>query len=251
LLEFVGSQIGVLTPILSILIIIALIKNRMDLEGRFLFWFSTPVIIFFTLKSLHGKVQANWAMTGYITGIIALSAAFLRPEALKHKKFRWIVMAGITVAILLTMIIHYPPNLLPVKLDPSSRLKGWKSLGNEVSLIYEEMQKRGDVFIFSDRYQVSSELAFYVRGNPVTYCVNLGRRMNQYDLWPGFNHLIHYNAIFVTIGRTDLPAMLRDAFDRCDLRVFEARKGNKVIREYSIFSCYDFKGVEEERIRSY
>lgn len=273
LLEFVGSQIGVLTPVLSILIIIALIKNRKDREGRFLFWFSTPVIIFFTLKSLHGKVQANWAMTGYITGIIALSRFYFQGaeaslEKLRNSEVREsfspiltslhfrpptskITATGIVLALILTFISHYPPSFLPVKLDPSSRLKGWKSLGKEVSLIYEEMKKEGDVFIFSDRYQVSSELAFYVRGNPVTYCVNLGRRMNQYDLWPGFDNLVHYNAIFVTIGRIELPSKIREGFERCEGRVFEARKGNKVIREYSIFSCYDFKGMEEERIRSY
>lgn len=255
LLEFVGSQIGVLTPILSVLIIIALIKNRMDLEGRFLFWFSIPVIIFFTLKSLHGKVQANWAMTGYITGIIALTRLFFdRLGASGIQKGRWlrrVVIAGFVVAFLLMAIIHYPPPFLPVKLDPSSRLKGWKALGEEVSLMYEDMRKKGDVFIFSDRYQVSSELAFYVRGNPVTYCVNMGRRMNQYDLWPGFDKLVHYNAIFVTIGRTELYPKIREGFEGCEGRVFEAYEHNRLIREYSIFTCYDFKGIKPERIRSY
>ena len=41
-------------------------------------------------------------------------------------------------------------------------------------------------------------MAFYVKGNPFTYCINLGRRMNQYDLWPGFENFIGYNAIFVS-----------------------------------------------------
>lgn len=275
LLEFVGSQIGVLTPILSIMIVLALIKIRKDGEiGRFLFWFSIPVIFFFTLKSLHGKVQANWAMPGYITGIIALSRVYFQEaevrksgsaEGKRVRKnellpsfrtskllcFRSIVVAGIIIAFLLNAFIHYPPGLLPVKLDPSSRLKGWKSLGEEVSLINEKMKKEGNVFIFSDRYQVSSELAFYVKGKPVTYCANLGRRMNQYDLWPGFDNLVHYNAIFVTIGRTELSPKIRDGFERCEGRIFEAYKRNKLIREYSIFTCYDFKGIKAEAIRSY
>lgn len=274
LLEFVGSQLGVITPIIFVMLIVSLVKIRKDENGNFLFWFSMPVIAFFTLKSLHGKVQANWAMTGYITGLLALSRLYFqstevrKPRSAEARKssvfphsfafrssalpiFRTITMAGIVTALLLNTLSHYPPAFLPVKLDPSSRLKGWKSLGKEVSLIYEEMKKDGDLFIFSDRYQVSSELAFYVKGNPVTYCVNLGRRMNQYDLWPGFNNLVHYNAIFVTIGRTELNPKIREGFERCEGRVFEAYEHNRPIREYSIFTCYDFKGIKTEGIRSY
>ena len=81
--------------------------------------------------------------------------------------------------------------------------------GEEVSTIYEQMSSRRPVFIFSDKYQVSSELAFYVKGHPVTYCINLGRRMNQYDFWPGFDNLLHYDAIFVRTGDGRIPASSR------------------------------------------
>ncbi len=254
LFEFIGSQFGVVSPLLLAMSLIAVwLLRRSGDKGSFLFWFSFPVIAFFVLKSLHGKVQANWAMPGYITGIIALSVLFFQKERMQR-----ITIAGVTIAFLLTAISHYPPGFLPVKLDPTSRLKGWKELGREVSLIYEDMKKgekdepdQPGVFIFSDRYQVSSELAFYVKGNPVTYCINLGRRMNQYDLWSGFNNLMHYDAIFVTIGRIEVPARLREGFERCDVRFFEAMDRGKLIRDYSIFSCYDFKGIREEGIRSY
>lgn len=255
--EFLGSQLGLVTPLLLSLIMIALwMARRGDNRERFLFWFSLPIITFFVLKSLHGKVQANWAMTGYITGLIALSNLFFEGNNRKISDlFQRLTIVAILVAFLLTVISHYPPGFLPVKLDPTSRLKGWRQLGREVSAIYEEMKRdplsNADIFIFSDRYQVSSELAFYVKGNPVTYCANLGRRMNQYDIWPGFNNLIHYSAIFVTIGKTDIPLMVREGFQRCDKRVFEARVKGKLIREYSIFICYDFKGIKEQDIRSY
>ena len=256
LFEFIGSQLGVVTPLLLLISLIVTWKSRSDGDnGGFLFWFSFPVITFFVLKSLHGKVQANWAMTGYITPLIALSNSFFKDSHGRRTvtSLRRIIIAGVVIAFLLTTISYYPPDFLPVKLDPSSRLKGWRQLGDEVSLIYGDMREKGrkDIFIFSDRYQVSSELAFYVKGRPITYCVNLGRRMNQYDLWPGFNNLIHYNAIFVTIGRIEIPSQFIEAFERCDARVFEAKVREKVIREYSIFTCYDFRGIKEERIRSY
>ncbi|MBM4129068.1 MAG: phosphatase PAP2 family protein, partial [Nitrospira sp.] len=196
-IEFLGSQFGVITPLLLILMIFALWKLRKQKEGAFLFWFFVPVIVFFLLKSLQAKVQANWALTGYISGIIAFSAVFKKFYAEAWGK-RVLVITALLISVAVTSIAHFPSLLnLPQKQDPTSRLRGWKELGAEVTKIYEEMSAAGPVFIFSDRYQVSSEVAFYVKGHPITYCINLGRRMNQYDLWPGFNNLLHHNAIFV------------------------------------------------------
>jgi undecaprenyl-diphosphatase len=141
---------------------------------------------------------------------------------------------------------------LPAKLDPSSRITGWRELGAEVTGLYEEMSPDHRVFIFSDRYQVASELAFYVKGKPVTYCVNLKRRMNQYDLWPGFHNLLQYHAIFVRTGDVGVPERIADAFQKVEKKVFTAyTKKREKIRDYSIFLCYAFKGLKEERPASY
>ncbi len=106
------------------------------------------------------------------------------------------------------------------------------------------MKEKGPVFIFSDKYQVASELAFYVKGQPVTYCVNLGRRMNQYDLWPGLENLIGQNAIFVRTGIKPLPQQLRAAFGRCEEKEFELQTEQNKIMKSTVFKCYDFRGVE-------
>ena len=131
----------------------------------------------------------------------------------RHKKWvRWTVIAGVLISLIITVIAHYPAILqLPPKLDPIlSRTRGWKELGREVSRVSDEFSKKGHFFIISDKYQVSSELAFYVKGQPITYCANLGRRMNQYDLWPGFNNLVNFNAVFVTIDDVQMPGNSRD-----------------------------------------
>jgi hypothetical protein len=128
------------------------------------------------------------------------------------------------------------------------RLRGWRELGAEVTGIYQQMSLRHPVFIFSDKYQIASELAFYVHGHPVTYCVNLNRRMNQYDLWPGFNNLTGYDAIFVREGDTQLPEKIASVFGRVEKKVFTAyTKQHVKIRDYSLFLCYDFKGLAEDK----
>ena len=108
------------------------------------------------------------------------------------------------------------------------------------------------VFIFSDRYQISSELAFYVKGHPITYCVNRGRRMNQYDLWPGFENLLHYDAIFVMSGDTNTPRYITGAFRKVEKKVFTVYTKKRVeIRDYSLFLCYDFNGLSDKEPERY
>ncbi len=261
-LEFIASQIGVITPVIFFMMLYSFIKpKKSDLQHSFLLYFCIPVIVFFLLKSLQGKVQANWAMHGYITGIIAFTVYYLNPENRIIKNWKGAIskklsILGIIIALMATAVSHYPSLInLPVKLDPSSRLRGWAKLGDEVSMIYSSLSKNGEVIIFSDSYQVSSQLAFYVKGNPTTYCINLGRRMNQYDLWEDMNIHIkkikadkNINAIFVRMGVEDMPPEMTDSFDafeRSILTVYD--KKNNILRQYSIFICYNFKGVQTSK----
>lgn len=247
LVEFVGSQVGVLTPILSVLIMIALWKVKGDKPSSFLLWFSLPVILFFVLKSIQGKVQANWAMAGYIAGLVAFSKVFIDKWRNHRISLRILIVVGISLSLIVTAAALYPSKFhIPLKLDPSSRLRGWKGLGAEVDSIQSSM-KKNDVFIFSDSYQVSSELAFYAKGHPVTYCVNLGRRMNQYDLWPQFNNFMYYDGIFVTIGDGEFPTKIRDAFKGYEKSIYKVYEKGRVLREYSIFVCHDFQGMKDDR----
>jgi undecaprenyl-diphosphatase len=250
--EFFGSQLGVITPILLILMAVSVWRLRKKCEGAFLFWFSIPVIAFFLFKSVQAKVEANWALPGYLSGIIAFSAFYLRKFFSERKGAKILIASAVLLSALTTAVAHYPSILnLPVKLDPTSRVRGWKELGAEVTKVYEQMSATRPVFIFSERYQVSSELAFYVKGHPVTYCINLARRMNQYDLWPGFNILLHYDAIFVSLGDNMIPDKVAAAFKKVEKRVFKAYTKKQIeIRDYSIFLCYDFKGIKEEKPES-
>jgi undecaprenyl-diphosphatase len=247
--EFIGSQVGVLTPILFVLMALSLWKLRKNREGAFLYWFSIPVVIFFIFKSIQGKVQANWALPGYITWIVAFSSYYMKRFYTLGKVMQFLIVSALIISLGVTSVAHYPSIVnLPVKLDPTERLHGWQELGEEVTRIYKEMSATHPVFIFSDTYQVSSQLAFYIKGHPVTYCINLGRRMNQYDIWPGFHDLIHYDAIFVMVGDHKFPEELAPAFQKVEKRVLKAyTKKHVELRDYSIFLCYDFKGLKEEK----
>jgi len=250
--EFLGSQFGVLTPLLLVMFFIALRKLRGSHDGSFLFWFSMPIIIFFVLKSLQGKVQANWPLTGYITCLVAFSAVFIRGWENLSRSVRLTTVASLFLALVATLFVHFPAAFrLPDRIDPSLRLVGWKELGKEASLTYRELSAKGPAFVFSDSYQVASELAFYMEGNPVTYCANTGRRMNQYDLWPGFENLTGQNALFVRPKEKGLPEEVESAFERCDRKVITVITRNRKTMKFTLFTCYDFIGFKSQHIESF
>jgi hypothetical protein len=235
-----------------VLIIIALWRIRKDREGAFLFWFSAPVIFLFAMKSMQGKVQANWALTGYASGFIAFSAYYIRDIGSAGKRLKFLVLAGLMLAFAVTAVAHFPALLkLPQQVDPTSRLAGWKELGQEVTRIYSDMSPSGSVFIFSDTYQISSELAFYVKGRPITYCGNFGRRMNQYDLWPGFEKLTGYNAIFVMSDVQDMPSRVAEAFGSHEKITLELKTKKNKTMKFTVFKCYDFRGIKSSPAETY
>ncbi|MDA8388703.1 MAG: glycosyltransferase family 39 protein, partial [Nitrospiraceae bacterium] len=216
--QFLGSQLGVVTPVLFALILYALVRTKNDKAGRFCFWFAAPTLVFFFLKSIFlGKVQANWAMCAYITGLIAATPLLLRgfgPGARPGARF--FMSLAPAIAVLVTAVSYYPSIIgLPPRLDPSARLRGWRQLASAV----EENAPPSPYFVFSDYYGASSELAFYLKGNPATYCANTGERMNQYDLWPGFEGFKRRNAVFVTIGSANMPRAVAAAFGSCRKKV--------------------------------
>ncbi len=252
LLQFIGSQAGVVTPLLFFMLIYASARQRKS--DPFAFWFFAPTFVFFLLKSVQGKVQANWAMAGYVSGLFAFHNYFLRDLKYSGAGRKALAGAAIVLSIAVTVVSFYPNLIgLPTRLDPTARLHGWKSLARELDRSeIPELQKGGKpFFIFSDGYQLSSELAFYLKGQPVTYCANIDRRMNQYDLWPGFEGLIRENALFVTIGDSDLPEKLKAAFGGYEKKSFTATEKGKVLRQYSIFICRDFKGLKKEEFTSF
>ena len=134
----------------------------------------------------------------------------------------------------MTMNLPFPPQINPFK-----KLLGLEQLGAKVSQLAQTMEQ--PYFIVSDYYMTTAELAFYVEGQPRTYCMRFGRRMNQYDVWGGLNDLKGQNAVFVSGKPT--PKDLADAFVRIEAHPIDIHDfyGN-TIKTFIVCRCYEFKG---------
>ena len=250
MIEFIGGQLGIVTPILAIVILYLLIKTRR--ENAFWFWMSVPILAGFFLKSMQGKIQPNWPMPAWIAGVFPLCYFLVHEYAKKTENTKRLISAGLIMAAIVTLFLHVPFLALsvpwPKNVNPLKKLIGWKQLGSEVAMLEKSMPK--PTFIFSDNYMTSSELAFYTDGRPRTYCINLGRRINQYDLWDGFYNRIGENAVFVCKGK--IEPQLAQAFSRVEERPIEIKdRYGRIVKTYNAYSCYDFHGWKREDTKSF
>ncbi|MDR3074325.1 MAG: glycosyltransferase family 39 protein, partial [Deltaproteobacteria bacterium] len=129
------------------------------------FW---PLFLFFCLWSLHTRIYANWPAMAYASGVVL--AAFGAERVLEARR------AGVSLArrllpvwafaglfLCLLMYAQEPlSRLLPDTLNPAARLKGWADLGRRVDELRAGLPNPDAVFVFSDAYDVTAQLAFYV-----------------------------------------------------------------------------------------
>lgn len=262
--DFLGSQAGLVTPLIFAGLVYGVIKCGRDgcrskKNGLLLAFFaSAPVFLFFLFKSLHGKVQGNWAVASYVTAVPAavwaVTLAYDKAAPARKKIWKGVISVGVVLGAVVSILAYFPWPLEAIgakKLisgPPYNRVTGWSSLGDKVSEIKRTMDEAGQnvpVFFMSDTYQIASELAFYVDGNPVVYNVDTGsRRMNQYDLWPGFEGFTGHNAVYVKGGAESIDQMVGRAFERCEKEAVRITIREDINKDFSVFRCYGFKGME-------
>lgn len=197
-LELVGGQAGLATPILFVLLVVAVWvamrdgwRTRRDAAPtdlsvrRFaLAVISVVPMLFFATSAWRRPVEANWPALIYPGALTLLATS----TGLWARARAW--RAGTAVAAVLLIIVGaqaWRP-LLPLKpnKDPIARAHGWDTLARAVELARHDPFLDGTVdrWVAADRYQDASELAFHLPDQPTVFALNLGGRPNQYDLWP-------------------------------------------------------------------
>jgi hypothetical protein len=129
------------------------------------------------------------------------------------------------------------------------KLRGWEELGAAVGTELAAMDP--GTFVVAEDYQTTAELAFYVPGQPRTYCAgpyfDPPSRYSQYDMWPDRSldvaenpALLGRDAIYVGWFKADLW----DAFESVEeLPQLDIERRGSKIRRFRVWRCHNFRGL--------
>ncbi len=214
------------------------------------FW---PMTLFFLVWSFHTKVLANWNTVSFVAGSILGALELERLLASRPSRRVWRVLASCGVAsVALLFFLHLHQLLpLPAGLNPAHRLKGWDDMGARMGQVAaQRFVDPARVFFMSDVYDITASLAFYVPGQPRTYCLWWhDRRMNQYDLWGGPQDKLGWDAILVLKGdAAGMPPVLADMFASVTgpYRYVASYRGEPV-RPFYYYLCQGYTGLWPRR----
>jgi len=141
--------------------------------------------------------------------------------------------------------------ILPPQRDPTKRVVGWKELGLKVTNIVEHLNT-DKYFIFSHSYHIASEMAFYVKGHPQTYCINLGRRMNQFDLWEGIDQFSNKGYYGIYVSDKPITDRVLKGFKKLEKsEIHNVIYRGAVVRTYYIYVLKDYIKIEQIKPQSY
>lgn len=255
--EFIGGQLLLMSPLPVILfaclaaVFIKKIKS-LDRRIRLLFIFSALPLLGFVLMSFRQRMNANWPAVFYPAGFLLVAAwamesisAGKRMDS-RRRLFPAAVYSGLGLTFLtygLVFIFSFI-SLGGGKFDPLVRLKGWRQLGSQISSLLTQLPDPEQVFLLADKRQTVSEMAFYVSGQPGVYLWNGGINLigSQYDLWPGPEDKIGWDALIVLSHDHQPDKRLGSLFGRImPLTTLEVPLGPAGSRKFSVYLGLDLE----------
>ena len=245
----------------------------------FLLWFGLPVFLFYLLLSINEAAAPNWDALAFPSlGILAVSY-WRERAASRARTLAWAnaaVFLALFMSALLVVLMLNPAGITRRGRDPTDRLRGWEATATAVNQVRADFEKETGqpVFLIADERDRAAELAFYLPekrvagpGHPPVYIPESQDMVNQFSFWPrydefvpvpaeaardpneiyteeeGVNLFTGRNALFIQLGeRQKVPRNIRAGFGRTELiRTIEIRIGGKLLREFQIFACYDYR----------
>jgi 4-amino-4-deoxy-L-arabinose transferase-like glycosyltransferase len=178
-LALLGGQLGLVTPILFVVLAVAVWHGlRRSAPDRVFVpsIVAIGVFAFFVWSALRHSVEPNWPAPALLPAIVVWA---VRPRLGAWDR-AGLALAGVVLALIYAQaLVPFLP--IRAKADPIARGAGWDALAREVAAA------RGPAaWVAANRYQDASELAFHLADHPTVFSLDIGGRPNQYDLWPGF-----------------------------------------------------------------
>ncbi|MGI4789709.1 MAG: glycosyltransferase family 39 protein [Janthinobacterium lividum] len=262
--RFLGDQLVLMSPFVFLTYLYTLydgVKRGMKERDDALLFLWCPTIVSLAaiiITALKSKVEGNWAVDSYPTGLILVAAVFVRCwESRVVVKRVWVGLSAVLALVLTLAVALFPQLLYSVGVkyphgadDRTNELYGWRTLGARVT--QERAAMGGDPFVFGINYRMPSEAAFYLPGHPQTYALFLNYKASEYLFWEDPKALQGRSAIFLNdTDNQDHFDDLRAVFTRVEpqppLLVYRNPPYSTPIRTIQIVRCYGFRGYDVKR----
>ena len=248
--EFLGSQLGVVTPILFILILQVWWgtwkrrrQGNLPPQEWILWCCSFPLFLFFLSLSIRTKVAGNWPAPAYFGGVLLLAASLQQRQRLRSPMARW----GLILAFAMTVLLHWqvarpflPLSRTLARLDSTSRVIGWADLARHVEMLRQSLP--GDSFVGCRTYQIAAELGFYLPDHPEVLILQDRIINHQYRFWNHPEAHIGQDAILVVGEVWEVDEMMH-RFDKVEpLEDFPVFRYGVEMQRFHFFRGISFKG---------
>jgi hypothetical protein len=242
--EFLGSQIGLLTPFVFVL---AAGGVWISLRGApakarepsvLLVSLIGPMLVYFLFHSLHARVEGNWLAPAYpVLAVLASHAAFQIGEL--HGPFRSVMTlsrrCALPVGFTFAAIAYLQAftGLVPLDpgKDPTALMVGWSGLARDVDDVARREQAS---YVLTSSYGLTSLLSIY--SYDAVPIVQFNERMR----WKSFEQpraaLFLQPGLYVSEVNRDKSVELKRRFSDVKLVGSAVRlRGTKVIKRYVIY----------------
>ncbi len=278
-----GMQLAIYSPLILLGFLVALLgsikRSFQNSKICFLLAFGWPLLLIYTIFSLFQAGEPGWTGPAFVS--IAILATHFWLHIVKQNR---LVGAACAVALVLSGLISslaLNTDLLrmigipfPYALDPSSRMRGWKTLAESVDQFRANFESKigTKVFMIGDKYQTASLLSFYLKdkhsegpGHPPVYIPESQDIESEFSFWPrydefveadpsakrdttfseeaGINPFIDRTALYITDSpEASPPQSLQGAFTRWELlAVYELDRKHLPLRQIRVFACYQYQ----------
>lgn len=259
--DFAGSQVLMVTPLLFGAFVWALVRawreRKLDPSPQrwYAFSMSAPLLVFFLVMVAKSKVQANWAICGWMTCAM-VAADYFVAGGYQSRAARRFMLAAAGLAVILCVLASAPGLRYAMgvrsgpRMDQLNKLYGGAELAARCDAVREAMaaETGRPVAAGSSTYDIAGRMAFYMAGRPRTRCFFLSTRMNAYSEWNDESGLVAGGSALVVDDRPpDDPKMAAysQVFDRVvpEPGPVEIRRPyyRVPVHTYYLYRCYGYR----------
>jgi undecaprenyl-diphosphatase len=183
-LEYIGSQAGVITPLVYLLIsftgLVGLSQFfKLGRREQYLLCFSALPLLMVALLSMRQHIEPNWPAAFYPAAMILLAGWATSHfqfnnlmDVFRRSFYPGVGLGGLFAAATYALpFLIVPLGIDGSKLDPTPRLRGWDELGSQVSQVRSEVPELKDSLVISAcsaRIRVASWSALISRRKKAT-----------------------------------------------------------------------------------